>query len=158
MSFALTTRQVRAREKTVTRRNGWRRARVGQVVQPIVKGQGLRKGEHVETIGGPIRFVDVRRERLDAITPEDVHREGFPGRSSKWFVAMYLEANGGRRDQIVTRIEFEYLDPVAAAYEDIVRAGVLEDRREYDAEDLRRAYALSEADAAALYQRIQHGD
>jgi hypothetical protein len=109
MSFALTTRQVRAREKTVTRRNGWRRARVGQVVQPIVKGQGLRKGEHVETIGGPIRFVDVRRERLDAITPEDVHREGFPGRSSKWFVAMYLEANGGRRDQIVTRIEFEYV-------------------------------------------------
>ncbi len=109
MSFALTTRQVREHEKTVTRRNGWRRARVGQVVQPIVKGQGLRKGEHVETIGGPIRFVDVRRERLDAITPEDVRREGFPGRSSKWFVTMYLEANGGRRDQIVTRIEFEYL-------------------------------------------------
>ncbi len=113
MSFALTTRQVRAREKTVTRRNGWRRARVGQVVQPIVKGQGLKKGEHVETIGGPIRFVDVRRERLDAITPEDVHREGFPGRSSKWFIALYRHANGGRKDQIVTRIEFEYVDAPA---------------------------------------------
>ena len=110
MSFFLTTRQVRDREKTVTRRNGWRRARVGQVVQPIVKGQGIKKGERVEKIGGPIRFVDVRRERLDANTPEDVRLEGFPGRSSKWFVAMYLEANGGRSDQVITRIEFEYID------------------------------------------------
>lgn len=109
MSFHLTTRQVRDREKTVTRRNGWQRARVGQVVQPVIKCQGIPKGGHVEKIGGPIRIVDVRREPLNAITPEDVHREGFPGRSSKWFVAFYLEANGGAPDQIVTRIEFEYL-------------------------------------------------
>ena len=110
MSFALTTRQVRERQKTVTRRNGWRRARVGQVVQPIVKGQGLRKGEHVEKIGGPIRFTSVTLERLDTITRADVRREGFGDMLPCEFVAMYCRANGGAPDQIVTRIAFEYLD------------------------------------------------
>lgn len=109
MSFALTRDQVRRRQKTVTRRNGWRDARAGQVVQPIVKGQGLRKGERVETIGGPIRIVTVRRERLNAITAADVAREGFDGMTPAEFVAFYLAANGGARNQIVTRIEFEYL-------------------------------------------------
>lgn len=109
MSFALTTREILARQKTVTRRNGWRRLAVGAILQPVVKCQGIPKGGHVEKIGGPIRVVAVRREPLNAITPADVHREGFPGRSSKWFVAFYLEANGGAPDQIVTRIEFEYL-------------------------------------------------
>ena len=109
LSFALTTRQVRARQKTVTRRSGRRRYRVGQVIQPIVKGQGIPKGGHVEKIGGPIRVVDVRREKLNAITAADVAREGFPGMTPAEFVALYRRANGGRRDQIVTRIEFEYL-------------------------------------------------
>lgn len=109
MSFALTTEQVRRREKTVTRRNGWTFAKPGDVVQPVIKCQGIPKGGHVERIGGPIRFVAVRRERLDAIDAPDVEREGFPGHTPAWFVAMYLEANGGRADQFVTRIEFEYL-------------------------------------------------
>jgi hypothetical protein len=109
MSFALTTRQVRAREKTVTRRNGWLRARVGQILQPVIKCQGIAKGGHVEKIGGPIRIVDVRREALRKITRADVAREGFPGMTPAWFVSMYLKANGGTADQIVTRIEFEYL-------------------------------------------------
>ncbi len=109
MSFALTTRQVRRREKTVTRRNGWLRARVGQILQPVIKCQGIAKGGHVEKIGGPIRIVDVRRERLDAITIEDVAREGFPNLTARAFIAIYLDANGGAPDQIITRIEFEYL-------------------------------------------------
>lgn len=109
MSFYLTTRQVAAREKDVTRRNGWHRARVGQVVQPIIKGQGLKRGERVEKIGGPIRFVGVRREPLNAITAADVRREGFPNLTPAEFVALYRRANGGKRNQIVTRIEFEYL-------------------------------------------------
>lgn len=109
MSFALTTRQVRAREKTVTRRNGWTFAKVGDVVQPVVKCQGIPKGGHVEKIGGPIRFVAVRRERLDAITAEDVEREGFDHLTPAGFVEMYRAANGGAPDQEITRIEFEYL-------------------------------------------------
>jgi hypothetical protein len=109
MSFALTTEQVRARRKTVTRRSGWRFARVGMIVQPVVKSQGIPKGEHVEKIGGPIRFTAVDRVVLGDITPQDVYREGFPNLTPREFVAFYKRANGGRRDQIVTRIAFEYL-------------------------------------------------
>ena len=54
MSFMLTTEQIKNRTKTVTRRLGWRNAKPGDVVQPIVKGQGLQKGETVQKIGGPI--------------------------------------------------------------------------------------------------------
>lgn len=109
MSFALTTEQVRRRRKTVTRRNGWTNAKVGDVIQPLIKCQGIPKGGHVEKIGGPIRVVSVRREELRAITRADVRREGFPGMTPAAFVSFYIQANGGRADQIVTRIEFEYL-------------------------------------------------
>lgn len=110
MSFALTTEQVRRRQKTVTRRNGWTRAKVGDVVQPVIKCQGIPKGGHVEKIGGPIRFVAVDRVVLGDITPQDVYREGFPNLTPREFVAFYKRANGGRRNQIVTRIQFEYLE------------------------------------------------
>jgi hypothetical protein len=110
MSFALTTDQVRRRQKTVTRRNGWTRAKAGDVVQPVVKCQGIPKGGHVEKIGGPIRFLAVHRVVLGDITPQDVHREGFPNLTTREFIAFYKRANGGRRDQVVTRIQFEYLE------------------------------------------------
>lgn len=110
MSFALTTEQVRNRTKTVTRRVGWRFAKAGDVVQPVVKAQGLKKGERVEKIGGPIRFVTVSREVLGDIWPQDVHREGFPQMTPRQFVEMFKQHNGGLRNQIVTRIQFEYVD------------------------------------------------
>lgn len=109
MSFALTTEQVRNRTKTVTRRNGWRFAKAGDVVQPVVKSQGLKKGESVEKIGDPIRFVKVHQVVLGDISPQDVYREGFPQMTPREFVQMYKAHNGGLRDQLVTRIEFEYL-------------------------------------------------
>lgn len=110
MSFALTTEQVRNRTKTVTRRIGWQFAKAGDVVQPVVQGQGIPKGGKVEKIGGPIRFTDVRREPLSAITIEDVAREGFPGQSDAWFCEMFCEANGLATYPTVTRIEFEYVE------------------------------------------------
>lgn len=118
MSFALTTEQVRARTKTVTRRLGWKNAKPGDVVQPVVKGMGLKKGETVEKIGGPIRFISVRREPLNAITPLDVAREGFGVEHWKrldriGFIEMFCDHNGGAPDQEVTRIEFEYTEPKA---------------------------------------------
>ncbi len=111
MSFALTTDQVRNRTKTVTRRMGWKTAKPGDVVQPIVKGQGLKKGEHPETIGRPIRFVRVDRVPLNGptLTFDDVAREGFPGQGPSDFVDLFRGHNGGQREQPVTRIEFEYL-------------------------------------------------
>lgn len=112
MSFALTTEQVRRQEKTVTRRLGWRFATVGMVVQPIVKGQGLKKGERVETVGGPIRFVRVDRVPLNGptLTFGDVSREGFHGMGPSEFIEMFCKHNRPCQPLwLVTRIEFEYL-------------------------------------------------
>ena len=110
MSFALTTEQVRNRTKTVTRRLGWKNAKPGWIVQPVVKGQGIPKGGKVEKIGGPIKFISVRREPLSFIEDDDVVREGFPNTPSHAFVEMFCEHNGGVFNQEVMRIEFEYLD------------------------------------------------
>ena len=65
MSFALTTEQIRARTKTVTRRLGWEFLKPGDLVQAVVKCQGLKKGEKVEPLA-ELRIVAVRRESLNA--------------------------------------------------------------------------------------------
>lgn len=93
ISFALTTAQIRDRSKTVTRRAGWTFLKAGALLQPVVNSQGLRKGQQVETIGGPIRIVDVRRERLDAITQQDVYREGFLGLERVAFIDMFCRTH-----------------------------------------------------------------
>jgi hypothetical protein len=114
MSFMLTTEQVRNRTKTVTRRLGWKTAKAGDIVQPIVKGQGLKKGEKAERIGGPIRFVKVDREPLTAMQSAayggtEAALEGVGGMSGWQFVAMFCEHNACTPDTEVTRIEFEYV-------------------------------------------------
>lgn len=63
MSFSLTTPQVLARTKTVTRRIGWWYLRRGQILRAIEKGQGLKKGEKVRLLGF-IRILSTRTERL----------------------------------------------------------------------------------------------
>jgi hypothetical protein len=108
MSFSATTAQILAQTKTVTRRTGWRFAKVGDVVQPVRKAQGLKKGETVDKIGPPIRFVAVDRVILGDITPQDVHREGFPELTRREFVKLFKQINGGSVHQAVTRIAFEY--------------------------------------------------
>lgn len=110
MSFALTTAQIRDRSKTVTRRTGWVRLRPDTLIQPVVKSQGLKKGEHVEKIGGPIRVVRVDRVVLGDISVQDVHREGFHELTKPQFLRMFKRLNGCRRDAVVTRIEFTYED------------------------------------------------
>lgn len=112
MSFALTTAQVRNQSKVVTRRLGWTFLKPGDLIQPVVKGMGLKKGEHPEKIGGPIRVVSVRRERLSDITPIDVQREGF-AMTQMSFVLMFCEHNGCEPADTVTRIEFAYTEPRA---------------------------------------------
>jgi hypothetical protein len=116
MSFMMTTAQMENRSKTVTRRLGWRTAKAGQVRHPIFKGQGLKKGEKVRRLSwGPIRFVDVRFEPLNAITKEDVIREGFPEMTPFEFVTMFCQHNRGCTGATeITRIEFEYVDRAKA--------------------------------------------
>lgn len=119
ISFALTTEQVRSQTKTVTRRLGWAGLKPGTLLQPVVKCMGLKRGETVERIGGPIRVVSVEREPLRAMqraairgfgNPETV-REGFPSMTGDEFVQMFCRHNGCAPDAEVTRIEFEYETP-----------------------------------------------
>lgn len=116
ISFALTTEQVRNQTKTVTRRTGWKTLKPGTLLQPVMKGMGLKKGDTVEKIGGPIRVVKVGREPLSDLAhplredaAAEVDREGFLDMSPQEFVAMFRKHNGLKRDCFVTRIEFEYL-------------------------------------------------
>lgn len=111
MSFALTTEQIRNRTKTVTRRDGWKDLQPGTLLQPIVKGMGLKAGETVQKIGGAIRVVSVTRQRLRDITPQDVYREGFPKMTREEFLKFFKQTHKGvRLDSMVTRIEFEYVE------------------------------------------------
>jgi hypothetical protein len=111
MSFQLTTEQVRARTKTVTRRIGWAFLNPGTLLQPVVKCQGLKKGQQVEKIGGPIRVVNVSRAPLNSISPQDVYREGFPALTQRQFVEMFKRSHRGCRvATVVTRIQFEYVE------------------------------------------------
>jgi hypothetical protein len=54
MSFSLTTDQVLAQTKTVTRRFGWDSLKPGDIIQPIRKGMGLKRGQKQELLGCPI--------------------------------------------------------------------------------------------------------
>jgi len=109
MSFALTTPQFIDGSKTVTRRNGWKNLQPGDIVSACKKAMGMKKGEKVERLGD-IEIVSIRRERLDAITLDDVAREGFPQWAPEQFIAMYCAANNCLRDREVTRIEFRRVD------------------------------------------------
>lgn len=103
----MTIEQFQNRTKTVTRRIGWKFLKAGDVLMGCEKCQGIKKGELVRL--GLIRVVDVRREVLNTITPADVVKEGFPGKSVLWFIQMFLNHMGGFPDLEVTRIEFEYI-------------------------------------------------
>jgi hypothetical protein len=111
ISFAMTTEQVRNQTKTVTRRMGWAFLKPGDILQPVVKGQGLKKGESPEPIGAPIRVVSVSRQQLRDITPQDVHREGFPQMTREEFIRFFKKSHKGCfSDSWVQRIEFEYTE------------------------------------------------
>ena len=113
ISFALTTEQIRNRTKTVTRRVGWKFLKVGDVLNACVKCMGLRAGEQIQRLG-QIRVVDVRQEELsDMIAAEDSREaaaEGFPQLTNTGFVQMFCKHMNVKPSQIVTRIEFEYLE------------------------------------------------
>lgn len=115
MSFALTTEQMLAKTKTVTRRRrAWYDLKPGTLLQAIEKGQGLRKGEKVRKLG-VIRVVSVTQERLSHLIgtsygDAEATREGFQTMSGEQFVAMFCEHSGCTSGEIVTRIEFEHVE------------------------------------------------
>jgi hypothetical protein len=114
MSFSMTEQQYVDGTKDVTRRLGWWRDKhggrlllPGEQFMGVRKGMGLKKGEKVVPLG-PSVVVDIRREPLSAITPEDVAREGFPGKSTAWFIDKFCRANRCTPSTVVTRIVFRH--------------------------------------------------
>lgn len=120
MSVALTEPAVRARTKTQTRRLGWSNLRAGEELRLVRKAMGRSRvlpdgSRYVEPLVdvARVRVVEVRRERLDAITDEDVAREGFElgpdEHPAAWFVAFFTEHMRCAPDAEVTVITWEYL-------------------------------------------------
>lgn len=122
MSVAFTEQAVRDRTKTVTRRKGWLFAKPGDRITLCRKVMGRKKGEPLERICD-VEIVSVHRERLNALTWEagtskdygerEVAREGFPGMSPSDFIQQFfVDAQGMSPTDVVTRIEWRYLDEV----------------------------------------------
>lgn len=114
ISVALTEPQILDESKDVTRRLGWETLEPGELLQPVRKGQGLKKGEKVHKVGGPVKVVSVRRESLAKIVilptygRSEVKREGFPGMTRTQFVRFFARTHKCDEDAKVTRIEFKY--------------------------------------------------
>jgi hypothetical protein len=120
ISFMLTTKQIKDRTKTVTRRTGWANLVPGQLLRGVEKGMGLKAGEKVKDLA-VIRVLSVRSEPLCAMTADldygfaECEKEGFGDHDRlSWpsaFVAFFCNWHRGCTPQtIVTRIEFEYVD------------------------------------------------
>lgn len=127
MSFAYTTDQIRARTKTVTRRLGWWEDRRGRrLIHPgdrltgCAKVMGRKPGEPLVRLA-EVEVIDVRREPLSLLLtdPEygarEVAAEGFPGMDPAEFIRRFFTvAQGVPAEQVVTRIEWRYLDEADA--------------------------------------------
>lgn len=122
ISFSMTTAQIQARTKTVTRRAGWLKLKPGDRLRGVKKAMGLKKGETIEPLAEVI-VTSVRRERLDAMLEDmnygkiECDLEGFgqdPVLSCPIeFVAFFCAGHKGcEPSTVVTRIEFEYANPI----------------------------------------------
>lgn len=117
MSVSFTEDAVRERRKTVTRRLGWWNDKNGRWILEAGdrlilcrKVMGRKPGEPLTRLA-EVEVVDVRRERLDQITPADVAREGFePAWGRRAFIEFFCDAMKCTPETEVTRIEWRYLD------------------------------------------------
>jgi len=110
MSFAMTTEAILDGTKTVTRRFRWLFLKPGDLVRPVYKGMGLKKGEKIRRLRGPLRIVSVRIEPLCDMTDAECVLEGFPQMNAREFVAMLCAHYKCHSEKVVNRIQFEYTD------------------------------------------------
>lgn len=116
ISFMLTIRQFRAREKDVMRRLGWWNAKAGEILQGAEKCQGLGPGGKMVKLG-IIRIKDARAEPLRRMIDEpeygreECRREGFPEMMPEEFVTFWCKGHkGATPESPVMRLEFEYVE------------------------------------------------
>lgn len=111
--MALTVAQVKARTKFVTRRMGWINLKVGDRLMACEKCQGLGKGGKIVKLGELV-VINVRREPLYFIhrEPNGCSLEGFPEWEGdpQMFIDFYCDANKCSADDLVTRIQFDYVE------------------------------------------------
>ena len=140
MSVSLTEQPVRDRTKTVTRRLGWRFLKVGDHITLCRKVMGRKPGEPLVRICD-VEIVDIRRERLDAITQADVVLEGFPSWSTHDFVIMFMRSMKCDYQTVVTRIEWRYMEVLMAGRQGSVNAAKTHcpQGHEYTTDNLLRA-------------------
>jgi hypothetical protein len=101
---------MKNRTKTVTRRNGWKFLKPGEIVMAVEKCQGLKKGEKIKKIH-PIKIIDVMFEPLNNIDDKELIKEGFSDYDTFQFIEMFVKSHKGiNPSSIITRIEFEHLD------------------------------------------------
>lgn len=114
ISFMLTTEQFLNRTKCVTRRLGWKTIKAGDHLMGCKKCMGLKPGQKTERLG-EIVVVDARFERLDAMLGDDNEAvlEGFPEMTSEEFVAMFCKNMVCKPADVVTRIQYDYVDSEA---------------------------------------------
>lgn len=129
ISFNMTQEQVLKRTTTVTRRLGWRNAKVGERLRAVDR----LRSKDAKTLA-IIEVVSVRREPLFNLLREadgsgydggennpyaisEMIAEGFPGMRPLDFVELLTKGNGlstHANNVDVTRIEFRYVDDDAA--------------------------------------------
>lgn len=105
----MTTKQMYAREKTHTIRDGWWDLKPGDVLMAVEKCQGLKKGEKIVPIC-PIRIVKTRRSNLYHVSKALCVREGFPNLSPVGFAEMLMQHSPKiRLTTPLNFIRFEYV-------------------------------------------------
>lgn len=114
ISASLTTPQIIAKTKHVTRRNGWRNLKAGDLLCTVEKSQGLKKGETLKRLR-VIRVISCVQEPLSilyanpAYGADECRLEGFPDMTSSDFIEMFIRTHKGvDLDTPLSRIEFEY--------------------------------------------------
>jgi hypothetical protein len=116
MSFMMTTAQMIARTKWVTRRHGWGFLMPKEIVQAVEKSQGLGKGGKIVKLH-QIKITSTRHERLNRMTLEPEYgraeciAEGFPDMSPEEFVDFFCRGHKKcKPSSHINRIEFSHQD------------------------------------------------
>jgi hypothetical protein len=110
MSFMLTTKQIKNKTKTVTRRCGWWFLKPGDILNAAEKCQGIKKGEKINKIC-QIKVVHTEPVFLFSIKnmPEDCRKEGFPDLTPQQFIDFFCKEMKCTPQRVVNRIAFEYI-------------------------------------------------
>ena len=115
ISFQLTWDAFMAKQKDVTRRMGWDHLIIGERLQGIKQGMGLKKGEHIEK-GHIIQVVCLGPEPLNAILRDyygftELKREGLGHMTPPEFVEFFCNSHKGcYPDTVINRIEYIFVD------------------------------------------------